>query len=223
MHKMIFKIIFLCVLGSSANAMDCGRLSEAMYEYDSLKNNASSAFRVRNLQQIIGTVNDGQWGRQSEYAYTRYLTQCRSDPSSGTYVEKRSRQVTGGTVVDNFSFETIYEDIPVTKCEIQKLPVYQNTGTGTDDVGAFVSGAIMGGILGKVITKEDGGAAVGAVLGGALANESQKNNSEQIVGYEKKEVCSRKYRTVETQMEEYSHSTITFQLNGQTYSANFVK
>ena len=103
------------------------------------------------------------------------------------------------------------------------MPVYQNTGTGTDDVGAFVSGAIMGGILGKVITKEDGGAAVGAVLGGALAKKKKKNNSEQIVSYEKKEVCSRKYRTVETQMEEYSHSTITFQLNGQTYSANFVK
>ena len=119
MHKIIFKIIFLCVLGSSANAIDCGRLSEAMYEYDSLKNNASSAFRVRNLQQIIGTVNDGQWGRQSEYAYTRYLTQCRSDPSSGTSVEKRSRQVPGGTVVDNFSCETSYVDIPVATCEIQ--------------------------------------------------------------------------------------------------------
>ena len=122
MHKIMFKIIFLCVLGSSTNAMDCNRLSEAMYEYDSLKNNASSAFRVRNMQQIIGTVNDGQWGRQSEYAYTRYLTQCRSDPSSGTYVEKRSRQVTGGTVVDNFSFETIYEEKTIyTHLFLQKI------------------------------------------------------------------------------------------------------
>jgi hypothetical protein len=223
MLKIIHKFLFICAVSSSAAAMDCSRLSEAVFEFESLPKNVSSTFRVRNLQQIIGTADDGQWGRKSEYAYTRYLAICRSDTSLGTYVEKPSRQVSGGTVVDNFSFETIYEDIPITKCEIQKLPIFQNTGTGTDDVGAFVSGAIMGGILGKVITKEDGGAAVGAVLGGALANESQKNNSKQIVGYEKKEVCSRKYRTVETQREQYSHSTITFQLSGQTYTANFVK
>ena len=223
MLKVIYKFLFICAVSSSAAAMDCSRLSEAVFEFENLPKNVSSTFRVRNLQQIIGTADDGQWGRQSEYAYTHYLAICRSDTSLGTYVEKLSRQVSGGTVVDNFSFETIYEDIPITKCEIQKLPIFQNTGTGTDDVGAFVSGAIMGGILGKVLTKEDGGAAVGAVLGGALANESQKNESKQIVGYEKKEVCSRKYRTVETQREQYSHSTITFQLSGQTYTANFVK
>ena len=157
MLKIIHKFLFICVVSSSAAAMDCSRLSEAVFEFDSLKNNASSAFRVRNLQQIIGTVNDGQWGRQSEYAYTRYLTQCRSDPSSGTYVEKRSRQVTGGTVVDNFSFETIYEDIPVTKCEIQKLPVYQNTGTGTDDVGAIEAVYTIWEGTTMTFTKEDGG------------------------------------------------------------------
>jgi uncharacterized protein YcfJ len=223
MFKIILKIVFFSALASSTNAMDCSRLSEALYEYESLSNRASSTFQVRNLQKIIGTNDDGQWGRQSEYAYTRFLSQCGSETSSSIHFEKRSLQVNGGTVVDNFSIETIYEDIPITKCEIQRLPVYRNIGTGTDDVGAFVGGAIMGGILGKVITKEDGGAAVGAVLGGALANENQKNNSEQIVGYEKKEVCLKKYRTVETQREQYSHSTITFQLGGQTYSANFVK
>ena len=78
--------------------------------------------------------------------------------------------------------------------------------------------------MGKAITKEDGGAAVGAVIGGVLANESQKSTtSGRIVGYEEKKVCTRKVKTVGTQEEQYSHSTITFQLDGQTYTSKFIR
>ena len=78
--------------------------------------------------------------------------------------------------------------------------------------------------MGKAITKEDGGAAVGAVIGGVLANESQKSTaSNRIVGYEEKKVSTRKVKTVGTQEEQYSQSTNTFQLDGQTYTSKFIR
>ena len=65
---------------------------------------------------------------------------------------------------------------------------------------------------------------MGAILGGAIAYESQKNDAtSEIIGYEQKEFCSQKYKSVESQRKIYSYSTIKFYLNGQNYTTKFIK
>ena len=46
-----------------------------------------------------------------------------------------------------------------------------------------MGGAVLGGIIGKTVTKKDKGAA-GAIIGGAIANETQNQNKTEIIGYE---------------------------------------
>lgn len=60
------------------------------------------------------------------------------------------------------------------KCETQNVP-YQDTvkGGSTERV---VGGAIVGGVIGKVVTKKNAGAAAGAVVGGVVANETGKKS-----------------------------------------------
>ena len=58
---------------------------------------------------------------------------------------------------------------------MQKIPIYGKIQS-KPDAGAVVGGAVLGGIIGKAITKKDKGAAVGAIVGGVLANENQKTS-----------------------------------------------
>ena len=93
-----------------------------------------------------------------------------------------------------------------------------------NDPGAFVGGAIVGGILGKAITEKDGGAAIGAIIGGALANESQKGQTTtKIIGYNEEIVCGTKYKKIPGNITQYSHSTIKFLLEGREYTLEFNK
>lgn len=56
-----------------------------------------------------------------------------------------------------------------TKCDTTRVPYQQNENATT---GRVVGGAVLGGVLGKIVTRQDAGAAAGAVLGGVVANES---------------------------------------------------
>ena len=84
-----------------------------------------------------------------------------------------------------------------------------NNNVGPDN---FLSGAIIGGIIGNNVTKDlpDGGTA-GAILGGlwGLQNEQNSGGSYQTR-------CSTKTTYTETQKSVYSHSTITFTDNNGT-------
>ena len=87
-----------------------------------------------------------------------------------------------------------------------------------DKTGDAVMGAIIGGIIGNNVTKNlpDGGTA-GAILGGILGHQ----NSNAQAGT--KTVCSYKTRFKETHETIYSHSTITFNYDGKTYTVRFNK
>lgn len=88
------------------------------------------------------------------------------------------------------------EDIttPVTVCKNIEVPIY---GRGNDNPGAFLGGAIIGGIIGNGVSSASGAGAVGAILGGAIANEHQKKHNQRIVGYRQERQCSTEYRVVE--------------------------
>ena len=85
-------------------------------------------------------------------------------------------------------------------------------GNGKSDLNNFLEGAIIGGAIGNNIPGEKNGGAIGAFLGGVLNAENNKGNQ-----------CRKETRYEEEYKEMYSHSTVTFQHNGRTYTLRFQK
>lgn len=85
-------------------------------------------------------------------------------------------------------------------------------GNGKSDLNNFLEGAIIGGAIGNNIQGEKNGGALGAFLGGVLNTEKNKGNQ-----------CRKETRYEEEYKEMYSHSTVTFQHNGRTYTLRFQK
>ena len=85
-------------------------------------------------------------------------------------------------------------------------------GNGKSDLENFITGGIVGGVIGNNIPGEKGGGALGAIIGGALNAESNKGVRCRTETHYKKEM-----ETI------YSHSTITFTYEGRSYSVRFKK
>ena len=131
--------------------------------------------------------------------------------------------VDGAKITDFYKNQTVFEQIPYQNCSIQKVPIYGQIQS-KPDAGAVVGGAVLGGIIGKAVTKKDRGAAFGALVGGALANENQKTKTTTgVVGYENKQRCQTKFKNSPKEEVVYSYSTITFILDGKEQTVEFRK
>jgi uncharacterized protein YcfJ len=111
-------------------------------------------------------------------------------------------------------YKTVIEQSPyrVEVCKDVQVPVYGQVGSGAS-AGDVLGGMIIGGLIGKGATGKDNGAAAGAVIGGMIA--ADKNQTKQtITGYTTKRECSWETRYEESQREVYSHSTVTFWVDG---------
>ncbi len=72
-----------------------------------------------------------------------------------------------------------------TRCETKQVPYQVREGAKPENV---VGGALIGGVIGKVATGENAGAAAGAIIGGAVANEKGKKT---VTRYREVETCSK--------------------------------
>jgi len=100
----------------------------------------------------------------------------------------------------------------------QVVEVCSERNVSGDRTGDAVMGAIIGGIIGNNVTKDlpDGGTA-GAIIGGLLGHQnSTANNGTKLV-------CNKMTRYKESMETIYSHSTITFNYDGRTYTVRFQK
>ena len=70
------------------------------------------------------------------------------------------------------------------RCETTKVP-YQETVKGGEPE-KVIGGALIGGVIGKVVTDDNAGAAVGAIIGGAVAHE---NSATTVTRYRDVETC----------------------------------
>lgn len=70
------------------------------------------------------------------------------------------------------------------RCETNRVP-YQTTVKGGEPE-KVIGGAIIGGVLGKAVTDDTGGAAVGAIIGGAVGHESSRKT---VTRYKDVETC----------------------------------
>ena len=71
------------------------------------------------------------------------------------------------------------------RCETKRVPYQETVKGGTPE--KVIGGAIVGGVIGKVVTKKDAGAAAGAIIGGAVANETSKKT---VTKYKDVETCT---------------------------------
>ena len=72
------------------------------------------------------------------------------------------------------------------QCETKKVP-YQTTVKGGSPE-KVIGGAIVGGVVGKIVTDKNAGAAAGAIVGGAIANETSKKT---VTKYRDVETCTK--------------------------------
>ena len=71
------------------------------------------------------------------------------------------------------------------RCETSSVPYQETVKGGSPE--KVVGGAIVGGVIGKVVTKKNAGAAAGAIIGGVVANES---STKTVTKYKDVETCT---------------------------------
>jgi len=115
-------------------------------------------------------------------------------------------------------YKTVIEQTPY-KVEVCKDVRLQKNGTNTE--GAIIGG-LLGGLLGNQFGKGSGkeaatgvGAITGAIIGGQNKGPQQGGRTERQ--------CQTETRYEETQRNVYSHSTVTFRSEGQSYTLKFQK
>ena len=218
MPKIIKLFLLICLLTSPLIADECNKISDANSIYKSIMQSNASNLSVKRLQQIVGVNADGMWGPRSDAAYNNLISKCNSYSYPGSTINVEEAKIT-----DFYKNQTVFEQIPYQSCSVQRVPVYGKIQS-QPDVGAVVGGAVLGGIIGKAVTKKDRGAAVGAIVGGALANENQKTKTTTgIVGYEDRQKCETKFKNSPKEEVVYSYSIITFTLDGQEQTIEFQK
>jgi uncharacterized protein YcfJ len=218
MTKINNFFLLLCLFSSPLVANDCAKISGANLIYKSIMQSNASSLSVKRLQQMVGVNADGIWGVRSDTAYNNLISKCNTYSYPGLTIS-----VDGAKITDFYKNQTVFEKIPYQNCTIQKVPIYGKIQS-QPDVGAVVGGAVLGGIIGKAVTKKDRGAALGAFVGGALANENQKTKTTTgIVGYENRQRCQTKFKNSPKEEVVYSYSTITFAINGKEETVEFQK
>ena len=118
------------------------------------------------------------------------------------------------------NYEIITEYSPIKICRDEEVPIYGNTNQNNNNSGNVLLGMILGGVSGKVITGEDGGAAVGAIAGG-LIGANNNNSGNQIIGFRTVQTCTMEKKEVNsTRLKNYR---ITYDFHGAlgtSYSYN---
>ena len=218
MTKIANLFLFLCLLSSQLVADVCVKVSDANAIYKSITNSTASSLSIKRLQQIVGVNADGIWGVRSDTAYNKLISKCNSYSYPGLTIS-----LDGAKITDFYKNQTVFEQIPYQSCSVQKVPIYGKIQS-KPDTGAVVGGAVLGGIIGKAVTKKDRGAAFGALVGGALANENQKaKTTTGVIGYENRQRCETKFKNSPKEEVVYSYSTITFILDGREQTVEFQK
>ena len=120
------------------------------------------------------------------------------------------------------NYQNIYQNVPRQQCEDVEVPIYGNVQNNGNAGEGALAGMIIGGILGKGVTGDDGGAAAGAVIGGIIGADRAQNGSRRVItGYTTERQC--REVMIREQVREIRNYTIRYRWNGinaQSYTYN---
>lgn len=125
-------------------------------------------------------------------------------------------------VEDVYINEKVSTPVHVNECYDVDVPVY-GTSTRRGSDGDVLAGAIIGGVIGNQFGSGDGKDAMtvlGAIVG---ANRAANQTKEEIVGYQIERRCVEKVVYQDERVRKYSHSTITFTVDGKRHTLEFRK
>ena len=125
--------------------------------------------------------------------------------------------IQSGSVID--TYKTVIKQIPYRVEVCQDRVQHSGDGSATNEL----VGALFGGAIGNSFGKGDGKDAMtlfGALMGASLAHDDELANNP---GTKTVTVCDVQTRYEEEVSEVYRHSTITFRLEGRSYSLDFLK
>jgi len=109
-------------------------------------------------------------------------------------------------------FKTVISQVPY------NVEVCTQGHTGGASSADVIIGAVIGGAIGNQVGKgkgKDAATILGAILGADIANKNKPGHNGTV--------CSIQTRYQESTIEVYSHSTITFMIDGQGYSVDFIR
>jgi len=128
-----------------------------------------------------------------------------------------------GKVTDHYT--TTYDRVKTTqrRCWNEQVPVYGYREQQGDAAGGALLGMIIGGAVGKGLTGKGDGAAAGAIVGGIIgADQGAKTRQKKVViGYEEQKKCADEVIWVDQPQQVYSHSSVTFWLDGSKITLRF--
>ena len=138
-----------------------------------------------------------------------------------------SISVTAGEVVAQIEdkFVNKVRNVPVTteQCRVHQVPVYADVAPQRDQFGEILIGATIGSVIGNEISDQHGAGAIGGIIGGKIAHDNAQAASRQIVGYRNEERCELVRVYEREYVEEYSHSYITFHVDGRRHRIRFTR
>ena len=122
-------------------------------------------------------------------------------------------------------YVTKVRNIPVTteQCELVRVPIYADSEKKEDQFGEMILGAAIGSVIGNKISDGDGVGTIGGIIGARIAADSSQANSREIIAYSDEERCEMVRSYEKEYVEDYSHSYITFELDGRRYRVKFTR
>ena len=128
-------------------------------------------------------------------------------------------------VEDRYTNISVSEPYTKQDCVMVDVPVYGNVTTSGNAAEGALLGMILGGLIGKGVTGDDGGAAAGAVFCGIVGADkgSQPNTSKRVTGYRQERQCTEVTYYKQVTKTVYDYSIITWTQNGVKYTATFDK
>jgi len=133
---------------------------------------------------------------------------------------------THGRITDHYERITeivqVYDSVHLNiRCTTRTVPtLVPGRRAYTPTAGERLGGAVIGGVLGKLLTNDDKGAIGGAIIGGlTLGHPKEPDTVEYIEVDECRDMPIHKRETKNV----YSHSTINFIMGKITYNVRFIK
>jgi outer membrane lipoprotein SlyB len=122
-------------------------------------------------------------------------------------------------------YKTIETQTPRTQnvCQTVDVPIYGTVGGKESSTADVLAGAIFGGLLGNAVgggKGKDATTLLGAIAGADIANKKGKGK-QGIVGYNKQQQCQQNTTYTVQTSEVYSHSYVTFYLDGKKHRVRF--